>query len=90
MILLIEALRAAPPMGIRALDLGKGDSFYKDRLKGRTRTVAEGRVELPSMAATLRRLRRDGETWIRRSSLLPLARLPGRLLMRLERRRLFK
>jgi CelD/BcsL family acetyltransferase involved in cellulose biosynthesis len=90
MILLLEALRAAPALGVRLLDLGKGDAFYKDRLKGDTIPLAAGRVELPSLATALRQLRRGAEAWVRRSPLLPVARVPGRLITRIERRKRFE
>jgi CelD/BcsL family acetyltransferase involved in cellulose biosynthesis/peptidoglycan/xylan/chitin deacetylase (PgdA/CDA1 family) len=90
MVLLVEALRAAPQLGVTRLDLGKGDAFYKDRLRGSSTLLAEGRAELPSMASTLRAAREATEAWIRRSPILPLARIPGRWIHSLERARRFK
>jgi CelD/BcsL family acetyltransferase involved in cellulose biosynthesis len=52
---LIQHLRmaeAAAAAGIRTIDLGKGDREYKDALKSRELTVAEGRVLRASTAAT--------------------------------------
>lgn len=86
MVLLLEAIRTAADSGCRELDLGKGDAFYKDRLRGETRPLAAGRVEIPSLTTSLRRAARTAESWIRHSPLLPLVRAPGRLITRLERR----
>jgi CelD/BcsL family acetyltransferase involved in cellulose biosynthesis len=90
MILLTAFLRYAGQSDARILDLGKGDAFYKDRLRGGAVALAEGRVELPSLNTVLRQLRRDTEAWVRRSPLAPIARIPGRLITRMERRQRFR
>ena len=77
-ILLLRIAAAAPALGIGKLDLGKGDERYKRNLMTGAAPLREGAVELPSLAATARRLRRLAEKraeW----------QLPLRALRRLER-----
>ena len=50
MILLLQIMKAAPGLGIRRIDLGKGDEDYKVRLMSGTTLVAEGSVECRSLA----------------------------------------
>jgi CelD/BcsL family acetyltransferase involved in cellulose biosynthesis len=81
-LLLLRLAAAAPALGIRRIDLGKGDAHYKRSLMTGAAPLREGCVELPSLAATARRLRRLVETragW----------QLPLRALRRLERARRF-
>jgi CelD/BcsL family acetyltransferase involved in cellulose biosynthesis len=81
-LLLLRIAAAAPALGIRRIDLGKGDARYKRSLMTGAAPLREGCVELPSLAATARRLRRLAETraeW----------QLPLRALRRLERARRF-
>ena len=85
LILLLRMAQAAPSLGLRVIDLGKGSTLYKDRLMSGEVPLAEGRVELPSLATAVRRLRRGTEAWVRRSPLVGVARGPGRLLKRAER-----
>jgi len=89
-LLRVYAAEAAPRFGVRRVDLGLGDpSSYKSRLRTGSILLATGRVELPSFMTSLRRLRRGTEAWVRSSPLLPVARIPGRLIKRAERRRRF-
>jgi len=85
-ILLMKMAEAAPSLGIRAIDLGKGDSLYKQRLTSGAVEVAEGSVEASCVTSMARRIRRGVEAWVRGSALAPVARIPGRLLRRVERR----
>jgi CelD/BcsL family acetyltransferase involved in cellulose biosynthesis len=81
-LLLLRIAAAAPALGIRRIDLGKGDARYKRSLMTGAAPLREGFVELPSLAATARRLRRLAESraeW----------QLPLRALRRLERARRF-
>lgn len=76
----------APTIGIKRIDLGIGDgSTYKSRFRSGGIQLAQGRVEVPSMAVTLHRWRRDMEAWIRHSPIRGVARVPGRLLKRIEK-----
>ncbi|HWM44579.1 MAG TPA: GNAT family N-acetyltransferase [Burkholderiales bacterium] len=81
-LLLLRIAAAAPALGIQRIDLGKGDARYKRSLMTGAAPLREGCVELPSLAATARRLRRLAEAraeW----------QLPLRALRRLERARRF-
>lgn len=90
-VLRVSAAEAAPALGVTRIDLGMGgQDTYKPRLRTGSIPLAEGRVEVPSFATAMRKLRRDTEMWIRRSPLMPLARIPGRLLKQAERRRRFQ
>lgn len=90
-LLRIYAAETAAELGIRRIDLGLGDeSTYKPRLRTGEIPLAAGRVELPSLATAFRRFWRSTDAWLRRSPLLPIARVPGRALKRAERRRRFR
>jgi CelD/BcsL family acetyltransferase involved in cellulose biosynthesis len=81
-LLLLRIAAAAPALGIQRIDLGKGDARYKRSLMTGAAPLREGFVELPSLAAAARRLRRLAESraeW----------QLPLRALRRLERARRF-
>ena len=81
-ILLLRMAETAAALGIGKIDLGKGDARYKRSLMTGTAPLREGCVELPSLAAAARRLRRLAEEraeW----------QLPLRALRRLERARRF-
>jgi CelD/BcsL family acetyltransferase involved in cellulose biosynthesis len=69
---------AAPGLGIRSMDLGKGDSYYKGRLANAQVPIAEGSVERPSWFTMRRRAQRGLRRWAKSS---PLAR-PARWLAR--------
>jgi CelD/BcsL family acetyltransferase involved in cellulose biosynthesis len=82
LLLLHIAAAAAAALGIDKIDLGKGDARYKRSLMTGATPLREGSVELPSLAAAARRLRRLAESraaW----------QLPLRALRRLERARRF-
>jgi CelD/BcsL family acetyltransferase involved in cellulose biosynthesis len=79
---IILLLRMAAALGSGKIDLGKGEARYKRSLMTGAAPLREGSVELPSLAAAARRLRRLAETraeW----------QLPLRALRRLERARRF-
>lgn len=57
-LLLLKMAEIAPDMGVRRIDLGKGDRVrYKDALKSYDVQLAMGRVELPSLGYYGRMLR---------------------------------
>jgi len=85
-ILLLKLAEQAAGMGLRVLDLGKGDDPYKDSFRTGAIPLAEGAVEVPSIAATLRRSRIRSEEWLRRSPALAPLREGVRALRRLRRR----
>ena len=79
---IILLLKIAAALGSGTIDLGKGDARYKRSLATGAAPLREGCVELPSLAATARRL------W-RRAEASPAWHLPLRALRRLERARRF-
>jgi len=79
---IILLLRIAAALGSGKIDLGKGDARYKRSLMTGAAPLREGCVELPSLAAAARRLRRRAEA-------SPAWHLPLRALRRLERARRF-
>lgn len=84
LLLLYLAIEHAPRYGVKRIDLGYGDEEYKLRLRSGEIPVAQGRVEIPSLAVSLRRWRERAESWVRRTPLLPILRYPGRLIKGLE------
>lgn len=83
-LLLHYAIEHAPSLGVKRIDLGYGDEEFKLRMRSGAIPVAQGRVEIPSVAGTVRRWRAGLEAWVRRTPLLPIVRYPGRVLKRLE------
>jgi CelD/BcsL family acetyltransferase involved in cellulose biosynthesis len=55
-LLLLRIARAAAAAGIRAIDLGKGDSRYKSSLMNCTAPLAEGCVDASRLFAAARAL----------------------------------
>lgn len=88
-ILLLRIAGAAAGMGMRTIDLGKGDAQYKQRLMTGTVELREGYVELPSLIASARRLKRAAEAHAARGGMAAALRLPLRAMQRLERARKF-
>lgn len=54
--LIIEMAQCAPSIGIDMIDLGRGDTSYKQRLSSASIQVAQGFVARPSLAGAVRRL----------------------------------
>ncbi|MFZ1908743.1 MAG: GNAT family N-acetyltransferase [Burkholderiales bacterium] len=89
-ILLLQMAKDLASAGIRTIDFGKGEEPYKQRAMTGTVELREGAVEMLSFATAARHARRNLETWIRHSPLAGIARIPGRWLKRLERRKRFR
>lgn len=90
LILLLEMIKGAKELGLSCIDLGKGDSWYKTQCMNKKIELAEGTVEAPSVAATIRRVRRRTEAWIRQSRFHALARVPARVVRLVENRNRFR
>ena len=90
LILLLKMAEDAPTRGLTAIDLGKGDDFYKQRLANDAVMLAEGRIELPTLRTRLRRLGERTAGWARRSPIAAPLRAPGRAIRRMLKRRRFK
>jgi CelD/BcsL family acetyltransferase involved in cellulose biosynthesis len=69
LILLLKMAESAQSLGIRTIDLGKGEAEYKRRFMSGSVALAEGRVELPSLAAATLRFRHAMRPLARRASL---------------------
>lgn len=61
LILLLKMIECAEDLGIRTIDLGKGDESYKQRVSNGAIPLAEGSVEIPSLISTARWFRRKLE-----------------------------
>jgi CelD/BcsL family acetyltransferase involved in cellulose biosynthesis len=81
-IMLVEMARVAPELGIRVIDLGKGQSLYKDRLASGATPIAEGAVDVPSLLNRVRHLRLTGRTLLRRSPIASPLRAAARSVRR--------
>jgi CelD/BcsL family acetyltransferase involved in cellulose biosynthesis len=73
LLLLLRMAQAAPDMGIRRIDLGKGDSVYKERLSNFAVELADARVVVKSLSGFGVRMIRLGHDRLRQ------ARWPRRL-----------
>ena len=74
LILLLEMAAAAPGLGLRVIDLGKGEARYKRSFANGALQVAEGVVETPSLAAAVTHVRRVARGAARRTGLGPRLR----------------
>lgn len=89
-ILLLRMAELLVGTGVRTIDLGKGESQYKQRLMTGAVELREGAVELPSFLARARRLRRTAETRAAQGGLAAAMQLPLRVIRRIERARKFR
>jgi CelD/BcsL family acetyltransferase involved in cellulose biosynthesis len=72
--LLLKMAEHAASLGLRTVDLGRGDARYKRSLMSATVPLIEGSVELPSVAAGVGRARRGAKALVRRTSVAPKVR----------------
>lgn len=86
----IGMAKAASAEGVLHLDMGKDMTFYKESFMTSGVRIAEGYVERPSFVSAMRKARRDVESWVRRTPIVHIARIPGRWLTRLEHRARFR
>jgi CelD/BcsL family acetyltransferase involved in cellulose biosynthesis len=89
-ILLLRLAQALAGSGVRKIDLGKGDEPYKQRLMTGAVELREGHVELPSLLASVRRLRRAAEAGAAQGGCAAALNLPLRVIRRIERARKFR
>jgi CelD/BcsL family acetyltransferase involved in cellulose biosynthesis len=82
LILLMAITRAAPALGLRTIDLGKGWAPYKERFATGVIKVAEGDVHVPSTITAVRAARSGVANRIRRSPLRGAARRARRMVRR--------
>jgi CelD/BcsL family acetyltransferase involved in cellulose biosynthesis len=67
LLLLLRMAQAAPDMGIRRIDLGKGDSTYKERLSNSAVELADAQVVVKSLRGLLVRTIGRGRDRLRRA-----------------------
>ncbi len=89
-ILFLRMAQTLAADGVGIIDLGKGESQYKQRLMTGAVDVHLGMVEVPSWLASARQLQRRAETAAQSGGLAAALRLPLRAIRRLERERKFK
>ena len=89
-ILLLRMAEAAADLGVRTLDMGKGDSQYKQRLMTGSAPLGEGLVRMPSLWGTLSGLRERAETFHTRGGIGKALLLPLKLVKRIERSHRFR
>lgn len=80
LILLFKMAEEAPSRGLVAIDLGKGDDFYKSRVMSSAIGVADGRVALPSLKTGWRVASERLTEWARHSPIAAPARQLRRYL----------
>ncbi len=80
----VEFLKACPAIGIRRIDLGKGDQRFKTSLMSAAHRVAEGSVDLRCLRGSFKRRWLHTRDWIRATPLRAPARVPARMLRRFQ------
>ncbi|MCX5688591.1 MAG: GNAT family N-acetyltransferase, partial [Planctomycetota bacterium] len=90
LVLLLRMAEAAQALGVSAIDLGKGDSFYKGRLANAEVALLEGRIEVPAIATSLRAMWRAAERWTDSGPTGRIIGAPIRAWRRWERSRKYK
>ena len=85
LLLLLRMAEAAPSIGVRRIDLGKGGEEYKLRLMSGALRVAEGSVTVPSLAASARAGARALAAGVRSLSIGERLRARGRRVQRFWR-----
>jgi len=88
LLLLLKMAEAAPVMGLNRIDLGKGESQYKDRLASGETAIAEGSVVVKPWASIWRKVRRNTESWS--GSFGSVGAVPAKLLRRVDRKLRFR
>jgi len=89
MVLLADAMKTAVELGIRPIDLGKGEAEYKTRLSNSRFPLAEGEAWLRSFRINARTSYRQTKDAIRKSRAYSLIKGPMQALGRAERNRRF-
>lgn len=86
LILLVMLAEEAAKLGLKTLDLGKGDDAYKKNFQTGSVLLGEGRAIVPSMTSRVIHLQQELEAWVRASPLLRrIARGPAHALRRVAR-----
>jgi len=88
LLLLLKMAEAAPAMRINRIDLGKGESQYKNRLGSGETVISEGSVLVKPWASMWRKVRRNTESWS--GTLGGVGAVPAKLLRRVDRKLRFR
>jgi CelD/BcsL family acetyltransferase involved in cellulose biosynthesis len=88
LLLLLKMAEVAPAMGIDRIDLGKGESQYKNRLASGETGIAEGSVVVKPWASMWRKVRRNTESWS--GAFGAVGAVPAKLLRRVDRKLRFR
>jgi len=78
--LLVQLAEESPGLGIRKIDLGRGDERYKWSLASSSIEVAEGAITCPAVGTWLRAGWRQTRDWLAHSALKDTVQLPRKLL----------
>jgi len=82
--LFIRLAEEGPSLGIRKVDLGRGDERYKWSLTSTGVDVAEGSITSPSLATWLRSRWRSARCWVQTSPFKDAAKVPAKLIQPLR------
>ena len=74
----------AAAMGIRSMDLGKGEALYKRRLASHAVPLAEGTIQASGFQAALNRMRGEARLCFRQSPIFKPLRSVKRFFRRLR------
>jgi CelD/BcsL family acetyltransferase involved in cellulose biosynthesis len=83
-ILLALVAQQCESLGIDKIDMGRGVAKYKSLVMSGTTEVAVGSVDLRPVARCLRHSWRQTRDWVRHSPLYGPARIPGRIIHRIN------
>lgn len=86
MLQFLELMQAGRSLGLRRIDLGKGPEQFKRRLMTGTLSVAEGAVDLRPGGHLVRRLWLSARDRIHSSRFYAPARVPARMIYKLQSR----
>ena len=83
----MKIARTAAELGVRRIDLGKGDDQYKFSFRSSGTTVAIGAADVRPMRHSLRHAWFKARRWVKQSPLRQHLKLPKRFLLGVVNRR---
>ncbi|MCA9245773.1 MAG: GNAT family N-acetyltransferase [Planctomycetales bacterium] len=84
MMMAVLMAQAVVPLGVRRIDLGKGDDEFKLRLMSDSFTLASGTLTAPSLTNSIRAGVRQSINWARTTPLAAPVEIPLRMTQRLR------
>jgi CelD/BcsL family acetyltransferase involved in cellulose biosynthesis len=84
LILWIELMQACAAAGVVRIDFGKGDQRFKTSFMSGAESVAEGSIDLRRWSGAFKRTWLHTRDWIRSTPLRAPARVPARMLRRIQ------